>query len=62
MRIKVFIIMLIFFSVPVVYAQGAGSSCDRNCLEGYIDRYMDAMLENRTNVIIIINASISRGR
>jgi hypothetical protein len=46
MRIKVFIIMLIFFLVPVVYAQGAGSSCDRNCLEGYIDRYMDAMLDN----------------
>ncbi|NLD37116.1 MAG: hypothetical protein GX654_09630 [Desulfatiglans sp.] len=46
MRVRVFIIMLILFLVPVVYAQGAGSSCDRKCLEGYIERYMDAMNDN----------------
>jgi hypothetical protein len=38
--------MLIFFLVPVVHAQGTGSSCDRKCLEGYINRYIDAMLDN----------------
>jgi hypothetical protein len=50
MRIRVFIITLIFFLVPVVYAQGTGSSCDRKCLEGYIDRYMDAMADNNPSL------------
>jgi hypothetical protein len=50
MRIRVFIIMLIFFLAPVVYAQVTGSTCDRKCLEGYIERYMDAMLDNNPSL------------
>ena len=47
MRFKVFIFALIFIILPVtVNAQGNSSLCDRACLEGYIDRYMDAMLRN----------------
>ena len=30
----------------VAQAQGKNSTCDRSCLENYVDRYMDAMLEN----------------
>jgi hypothetical protein len=50
MRVRVFIITLILFLVPVAYAQGTGSSCDRKCLEGYIDRYMDAMNDNNPSL------------
>jgi hypothetical protein len=46
MRIRFSIITLMFFLVPVAFAQGTGSSCDRKCLEGYMDRYMNAMLDN----------------
>ena len=47
MRAKIFIMgfILIILSMTV-NAQGDEDSCDRACLESYIDRYMDAMLEN----------------
>ena len=47
MRNTVLIIVFISLLFPCfVNAQVNSSSCDRGCLEGYIDRYMDAMLEN----------------
>ena len=47
MRARVLTIALIFVFFPcIINAQENNSSCDRACLEGYIDRYMDAMLEN----------------
>ncbi len=47
MRIRFFIIILTFVFLPIAAnAQGDKNSCDRTCLEGYIDKYMDAMLEN----------------
>ena len=47
MRTRVFIIALIFIFLPISdNAQENNNSCDRTCLEGYVDRYMDAMLEN----------------
>ncbi|NLA75278.1 MAG: hypothetical protein GX846_07405, partial [Deltaproteobacteria bacterium] len=46
MRIRVLTIMLIFFLVPVVHAQGTGSSSDRKSLQGYINRYIVAMPDN----------------
>jgi hypothetical protein len=44
---KVFVMLFILMLTPlVVSAQGNSDACDRACLESYIDRYMDAMLEN----------------
>jgi hypothetical protein len=47
MQIRITSIIVIMTLLPCfARAQGAGSSCDRICLENYVDRYMDAMLEN----------------
>jgi len=51
MRVRVLIIAIIFIIFPVtVNAQVNNSLCGRACLEGYIDRYMDAMLENNPSL------------
>jgi hypothetical protein len=37
--------------VPAAFAQNTGNDmCDRTCLENYVDRYMDAMLENNPSL------------
>lgn len=47
MQIRITSIIVILILLPCfAWAQSAGSSCDRACLENYVDRYMDAMLEN----------------
>jgi len=47
MRVIISIIILILISFPIaVNSQENNGSCDRTCLEGYIDKYMDAMLAN----------------
>jgi hypothetical protein len=47
MRTRIFIIGLFFTLITAgVNAQENKSSCDRKCLEGYIDKYMDAMNDN----------------
>ncbi|MBN1568081.1 MAG: hypothetical protein JXA73_09555 [Acidobacteria bacterium] len=38
-------IILVFLS-SIAQAQSGSPSCDRACLENYVDRYMDAMLNN----------------
>jgi hypothetical protein len=41
---KLFAVALLMSFLPAVYAQQAPKvACDRACLEGYIDKYMDAM-------------------
>jgi hypothetical protein len=45
MRTRLLVAAAILFLVPAAFAQQAGKvSCDRACLEKYIDRYLDAML------------------
>ena len=47
MRTSAIMVLSIFLLLPLVgNAQQNIDSCGRACLEGYIDRYMDAMLEN----------------
>ena len=47
MQIRITSIIAILILLPCfALAQSTGSSCDRACLENYVDRYMDAMLEN----------------
>lgn len=47
MRVRGFMVALIFIAFPVLlFAQGDAGSCDRACLEGYVDRYLNAMLQN----------------
>lgn len=41
---------VIIFLLPGVFAFGAGKTCDRACLEGYIDKYLDAMKDNNPNL------------
>ena len=37
--------------LPVAFSQRADkNSCDRACLEAYVDSYMDAMLENKPSL------------
>ncbi len=31
-------------AAPVTYAQTANSQCDRACLEGFVDQYLDALV------------------
>ena len=51
MRIRILSIIVILALLPsLALAQGINSPCDRACLENYIDRYMDAMLENDPNL------------
>ena len=45
MRTKILIISVLLLLLPLtVFSQE--NTCDRACLESFIDRYMDAMLEN----------------
>jgi hypothetical protein len=44
-RILIIVLTLVLFSFTA-NAQENNNSCDRACLEGYIDKYMDAMLDN----------------
>jgi hypothetical protein len=47
MRTRILASVFIFVLLPgLVRAQGNKSSCDRACLEKYVDRYMDAMLNH----------------
>jgi hypothetical protein len=47
MRTRILIITVVLFFLPLTsIAQENKSSCNRACLEGYIDEYMDAMLDN----------------
>ena len=47
MRIKVVAIAILLVLLPVAVA--AQSKCDRACLEGYVDRYLDAMKEHKVD-------------
>jgi hypothetical protein len=45
MRIRFFIMVAIFMALlPAAFAQKGKPACDRACLEGYVDKYLDAML------------------
>jgi hypothetical protein len=47
MRKSLIIVAFMLTLVPAAFAQNTGRSvCGRACLENYIDRYMEAMLEN----------------
>ncbi len=47
MRFRILMLVVISVLLPhLTQAQGNKSSCDRACLENYVDRYMDAMLNN----------------
>ncbi len=51
MRTRFLIIAFILISLPcLAKAQENSDSCDRACLENYVDRYMDAMLENNPSL------------
>jgi hypothetical protein len=47
MRIKLFAVVIIAVLLPA--AMAAQSKCDRTCLEGYVDRYLDAMLAHKVD-------------
>jgi hypothetical protein len=45
MRVRLFVVAVVLALLPRAFAQQAGKpACDRACLQGYVDRYMDAML------------------
>jgi hypothetical protein len=47
MHIRIIAVAVISVFLPSLgLVQGKSSSCNRACLENYIDRYVDAMLEN----------------
>ena len=51
MKFKYFTITLVSVLLPCfVSARGITDSCDRTCLESYMDRYMEAMLENDPSI------------
>ncbi|NLD35428.1 MAG: hypothetical protein GX654_01005 [Desulfatiglans sp.] len=50
MRKGFMVFTVILFLLPGVYAFGAGKTCDRACLEGYIDKYLDAMKDNNPSL------------
>ncbi len=51
MRMSFIVAAVVLVLLPPAFAQNADNSqCDRACLESYIDRYMDAMLENEPNL------------
>ena len=47
MRIKLFAVVIILALLPA--AAVAQGKCDRACLEGYVDRYLDAMLAHKVD-------------
>ncbi len=53
MRIKLFAFVGISLLLPaVLFAQIPAVKCDRACLEGYVDKYLDAMLAHKVNPTI----------
>ncbi len=51
MRKRFFVAAAVLALLPAAAAQNTGqSACDRACLENYIDRYMDAMLDNNPSL------------
>lgn len=51
MQTRIIAIVVILALLPsLAQAQGNNSSCDCACLENYVDKYMDAMLENDPNL------------
>ena len=54
MQMRLFIATVLLVLVSGAVAQNAGEvACDRACLENYVDRYMDAMLDNNPNPELI---------
>jgi len=50
MQKKLFVAVVLFAFLPAVFAQPALKvTCDRACLENYIDRYLDAMLAHKVS-------------
>ena len=50
MRKKLFVAAVLFVLLPTVFAQPATKvTCDRACLENYMDRYLDAMLAHQAS-------------
>ena len=50
MRVKLIVIAAISFLLPItLVAQQVAIPCNRACLEGYVDRYMDAMLKHEAS-------------
>ena len=43
------LVLLAAASVPAAAQAPDGAACDRACLEGYVDKYLDAMLANEVN-------------
>ena len=51
MRKSLVVAALVLTLIPFAFAQNTDTgACDRACLENYVDRYMDAMLENDPNL------------
>src|SRR5262245_3035952 len=48
---RIVVVLWLTVAGPVAFAQAPRPAppCDRACLEGYIDRYLDAMLANEVN-------------
>jgi len=47
-----FILALILVLLPVAVLAQAKVACDRACLEGYVDKYMDAMLSHQASPLL----------
>src|SRR5215831_3678921 len=41
----------LFSSVAIAQRGGGASSCDRACLEGFVDQYMDAMVAHNPKAV-----------
>jgi hypothetical protein len=50
MRKGFMVFAVVLFLLPGVFVFGAGKTCDRACLEGYIDKYLDAMKDNNPSL------------
>ena len=51
MRTRVLtVIIILAFLTGIAHAQSGSAPCDRACLEHYVDRYMDAMLNNNPSL------------
>ena len=47
MRMRLFVVAVVFLLTTGIAAQStAKEACDRACLEGYVDKYLDAMMDN----------------
>jgi hypothetical protein len=49
MRMKFFVVAIFMALLPAAYAQKGKPACDRACLEGYVDKYLDAMLAHEVS-------------